>query len=285
MAKIIIATDSTADLSHALLKELDIVSIPLYVNLNEKTYRDGIDITTSELYKLIEETGSFPKTQAVSPADFIRFFEPFLKAGHEVIYIGIGSKNSATFQSALLAKTELDTDHLYLIDSGNISSGIALLVLKAQAFRKEGLSAQAIYEKTKALVPYVKSQFVIKTLDYLHRGGRASGTAKLIGSMLRMKPIIHSSDGKLSVYKKPLGKMSRALDMMLQDFFTYAEKDQLDLDYVMITHSEASKQAVYMIDQVKSKVTPKHLIESEAGCVISAHCGRGTIGILYIVKP
>jgi DegV family protein with EDD domain len=164
----------------------------------------------------------------------------------------------------------------------NLSSGIALLVLKAKDLRDKGLSALKIKEEIERLVPLVRSQFAISTLDYLHKGGRASGLAKLVGTMLSIKPIIKVVKGSLEVYKKPIGKMSRALDIMLEDF--NKEKENIDLDYVFITHTLANRQAVYMLDYLKRRFDIKHLIEGSAGCVISSHCGAGTIGILYIVK-
>ncbi len=284
MRNVLIVTDSTADLSKDLLEKYHIKSIPLYVLFKDQAYRDGIDIDTEGLYKKVDDVGELPKTQAVSPGDFISFFKGYIEKDYDIVYIGIGSKISGTFQSALIAQQEFGDDRVFLIDSKNLSSGIALIVLKAKDLRDQGFSAKEIYEKLLNIVPLVRSQFAIKTLDYLHKGGRASGTAKLIGGILGIKPIIQVRDGKLDVYKKPAGKMSRALDIMLDDFFKENDKDNLDLEYVMITHSLAHKQAQYMIDKVNERVEVKTLIESTAGCVISAHCGAGTIGILYIVK-
>ncbi|MBE0700157.1 MAG: DegV family protein [Acholeplasmataceae bacterium] len=280
--KVVILTDSTADLSKDLLKQYDVQSIPLYVRFGEDVYKDGIDITTPELYQKVDSSGELPKTAAASPGDFIDVFEKNIQKGFDIVFIGIGSKLSATMQSAHIAKMEFPEGRIFLVDSANLSSGIALLVLKAKDMRGQGMSAEGMAFALNALVPKVRSQFAIKTLDYLHKGGRASGTAKLIGGILGIKPIIQVRDGKLTVYKKPAGKMSRALDIMLDDYVS--EGDNLDLDYVMITHSSADKQAVYMMEQVKEKTRPNAIIESHAGCVISSHCGAGTIGILYLVK-
>jgi len=277
---VIIMTDSTADLSHDFLKEHDIYSIPLYVRFGDSIYKDGIDLTTSELYKKVEETNTLPQTAAPSPGDFYEFFKPLIDDGKDIVYIGIGSSISGTIQSARVASLEFPEGRIFIVDSKNLSSGIALLVLKAKDLRNQGVSAQEIHEKIVKLVPKVRSQFAIQTLDYLHKGGRASGLQALMGSMLRIKPIIRVEDGKLGVYKKAFGKMSRALDIMLEDYLALG--DNIDLDYVMVTHSLADKHAIYMMDVVKEKLNPKHLIESHAGCVISSHCGEGTIGILYI---
>ena len=281
-SKVLIMTDSTSDLSKKLLDQRKIVSVPLYVNFTDEIYRDGIDLTTEELYQKVTEKGMLPTTSAVSPGDFIKVFQKYINLGYEILFMGIGAKISGTYQSAIIAKDEVDPEKIHLIDSMNLSSGIGLLVLKACDLRDQGLSAIEIKEQIEKLVPLVRSQFAISTLDYLHKGGRASGTAKLVGTILGIKPIIKVVDGKLDVYKKPAGKMSRALDIMLNDFFL--ELDNLDLDYVFVTHSLANKQAVYMMDKIKEKVKVKHLYEGQAGCVIGTHCGAGTIGILYIVK-
>lgn len=284
MKRVLILTDSTADLSPQLREERSIYSLPLLVQFGEENYRDGIDLTTRELYDIVEEKKELPKTASIAPGQFIAFFEQYLEEGYEILYTGIGSSLSGTFQSAVIAKDTLAYKDIYLVDSKNLSSGIGLLVLKAADFRDQGLSASDIKTQLEAIVPRVRSQFAIKTLDYLHKGGRASGTAKLISSIIGIKPIIQVRDGHLDVYKKPVGKMSRALDIMLSDFFKEVKKENLDLDYVMITHSLAEKQAEYMMDKVKSVVQPKVLMENFAGCVISSHCGPGTIGILYIVR-
>jgi len=277
-----IITDSTADLSVELLKELEVASIPLKVNFGDESFRDGIDITTEELYKKVEQTGVLPKTSAVAPGEFIKEFKHWLDQGYDIVYLGIGSTLSGTFQAAMVAKTEFDDDRIHLVDSKNLSSGIALLVLKGVDYIKDGLSAKDIADKLTKLVPKVRSQFAIQVLDYLHKGGRASGTQALVGKFLRVRPIIKVVDGKLDVYKKPMGTMKKAVTIMLEEYVN--EGKNVDLDYVMITHSLADKQAEYMTDYVKEQLNPKKLIISNAGCVISSHCGAGTIGILYIVK-
>lgn len=278
---VLILTDSTSDLDSKLLDQRKIVSLPLYVRFGDEIFRDGIDIKPDALYQKVIEKGMLPTTAAVSPGDFMKAFQKYVDLHYDIIYLGIGSKLSATFQSAVIAREEVSPEHIFLVDSANLSSGIGLLVLKACDFRDQGLKASEIKEKLEALVPLVRSQFAIQTLDYLHKGGRASGTAKLMGTILGIKPIIQVREGKLDVYKKPAGKMSRALDIMISDL--KEQKENLDLDYVFITHSFANRQAVYMIEQVQD-IPFKKVIEGHAGCVISAHCGAGTIGILYIVK-
>jgi len=282
MNKILITTDSTADLSPEILETRNIKIVPLYVRFNDESYKDSIDITTPELYKKFETYGFLPKTQAASPGDFEVFFKKFLDEGYKIVHISIGSKISATYKSALLAIDLLETKDVYVIDSANLSSGIALLVLKASDLKDQGLSAEEIHQEITKLVPKVSSQFAIKTLDYLHKGGRASGLSAFVGSVLRIKPIIQVNDGKLDVYKKSVGKMSKALDVMIDDLVNL--NGEIDDNYVFITHSLAPDSFEYIKNRVEKEVKVKHILEGHAGCVISSHCGEGTIGILYIKR-
>ncbi len=280
--KIVITTDSTADLGKRELDKYNIKVVPLHVTFGDKDYKDSVDIDTNKLYELVDEYNSLPKTQAVSPGEFVNFFKPLLDEGNKIVHISIGSTISGSYQSAVIAKDMLETDDIYVIDSKNLSSGIGLLVLKASRFKEDGLSAKIIYEKVNDLVPKVSSQFVIRTMEYLHKGGRATGLQAFVGSILNIKPIIKVNDGILDVYQKSIGKMTRALDIMINDLI--ALKDKIDLEFVYITHSLADKSFDYMKEKILKEINPKHLIEGNAGCVISSHCGKGTIGVLYILK-
>lgn len=124
MNKVKILTDSTSDLSKQMLIDYNIDSIPLYVRFDDEIYKDGINLTTDELYRKVEEKKALPKTSAVSPGDFITFFEKYLEKGYDIIYIGIGSKLSATMRSAHLAIDEINLpNRIHIIDSMNLSSG------------------------------------------------------------------------------------------------------------------------------------------------------------------
>lgn len=283
MNKVIIMADSTSDLTKELVEERQIKVMPLYVNFGENSYKDGIDITTEELYQKVDELGYLPKSSAISPGDFMMSFENYLEQGYDIVLVTIGSTISGTYQASLVAKDTFDNDRIHIVDSKNLSTGGGLLVLKACDFRDQGLGAKEIAEKVEKLVPLVRSQFAIQTMDYLYKGGRCSALSMFLGSVLAVKPIIQVNNGKLDVYKKSVGKMTRALDLMVEDYLNLY--DRIDLDYVIITHSMAEKSARYIKDKIKDEnKMPKQLLETQAGCVISTHCGKGTTGILYILK-
>lgn len=286
MNKIIIVSDSTCDLSDELIKKYDIKVIPLYVTFNSESYKDRVEMNVDRMYEKVKTEGVYPKTAAATPDDFYEFFRDLLTNDSEIIYTGIGSTLSSTFQNAHIAKgefTEEDQKRIHLVDSKNLSTGIGLLVLKAASMREDGLEAKEIVEKLETIVPKVRSQFVVETLEYLHKGGRCSGMARFFGTALRMKLLIKVTNGKLDVHKKAIGPTKKALNLMLDDF--YALLPDLDKEFLFITHSNAYKNAEYIkgkIDTIKDSF--ENINETKAGCVISGHCGEGCIGILYIEK-
>ncbi len=281
MQKIKLITDSTCDLSESLLKEHRIGVIPLYVNFGEESYRDGVDLNTDQMYDIVSQKGDVPKTAAASPGDFESVFKTYIEQGYAIIYLGIGSKFSATFQNATIAKNMLESNHIHLVDSGNLSSGSGLLLLKAAAYINAGDDAKTVANKVEALVPKVRSQFIIDTLEYLHKGGRLKALSAMVGTVLRVKPIIKVIDGEMAIGKKPRGKLKKGMQVMFND--AVKDRDNMDHDFVMVTHSQSHDQAELMKDWIhESLPNVKNVYETEAGCVISSHCGKRTIGILYI---
>jgi len=282
MKKIKIITDSTCDLTKELIEKNDIEVVPLFVNFGEESYLDGVNLTVPKMYELVTEKKILPKTAAPSPGSFEKTFKKYLDEGYEIVYMGIGSKFSATLQSANVAKQNLDSEDIYLVDSLNLSSGTGLLILKAIKFRSQGLSGKEIKEKLEEIVPKVRSQFVIDTLEYLYKGGRLNALSALFGSMLRIKPIIKVRDGIMAVGKKGRGSIKKGIDLMLGEVFE--DKDNIDSDFMMITHSLADESSTYIKSRLEGEIKVDNLYVTSAGCVISSHCGKGTIGVLYILK-
>lgn len=281
MDKIKIISDSTCDLTHELVIKYDIEIIPLYVNFGEESFLDGETLTVGEMYDKIKQCGYLPKTAAVAPGTFATRFKHYLDQGYKIIYMGIGSKFSATLQSANLAKQLLKSTDIHLIDSGNLSSGTGLLVLKACQYRDQGDDVITITQKIKELIPKVRTQFVINTMDYLYKGGRCNSLVAFVGTLLKIKPIIKVINGEMAVGKKGHGKITSGLDILINE--VQGLKDQLDEDFLMVTHSMADESVDYIKARIKN-LPIKNQYTTSAGCVISSHCGQGCIGILYILK-
>lgn len=288
MNKVILFSESTIDITPELVAKYQIEVFPLIVNFEEETYYDGVNITPDELYKKVEEKKMLPKTAARTPLDYKEAYLKFLEQGNDVVHITLGSNFSSTYQNAFVARNNLKDElkeRIFLLDGKNLSSGTALLLLKAAKLRDMGKSAKEIAEEIQKLVPRVKSQFVVESLEYLHKGGRCSTTKRLLGTVLRIKPMIVVRAGPMDVGKSIIGSMKKSLNEMVKLFLNDFPK--VDPEFVFITETAADKSYRYLaekIEELPERKLIKNLYHTEAGCVIASHCGEGTIGILYLVN-
>ena len=274
-----ITSDSTCDLSPALLEEYHISLVPLYVTAGENTYRDGVDAQPTDLFDYVAQTGNLPTTAAVNIADYHDFFAP-LSAEHDaVIHINISSEFSSCHQNARLAAEEFD--NVYVVDSRNLSTGHGLLVIEAALAARRGESARSIVAMLGELTDRVESSFVIDKLDYLVKGGRCSSAAALGANLLKLKPCIEVADGKMKVGKKYRG----SFDKVLLDYVGERLSGREDITYerIFVTHTFCKPETVAAVKEEIAKHAPfAEILETTAGCTISCHCGPNTLGILFI---
>lgn len=282
MRKVIISVDSTSDLSEGTIRYYGMVVVPLYITFGDELLKDGIDITSEELYEKVAQIKQLPKSAAPSPDDYIKKFQPLLEKEFDVVHISIGSGFSASYQNACSAAKELPENRVFIIDGENLSTGSGLLALKAAKYRGEGLTAIEIFEAVNQLRGKVRSQFVIDTLEYLHKGGRCSGMSKILGTLLKIKPNIKVVNNTMQVARKARGT-KQGLKMMISDVesdFVY-----MDLDYIIIGHSRAEKEAMRIYEALLERgIKRETILIVEPGCVVSAHCGPGTVGVMYLLK-
>lgn len=282
MNKVVILVDSTCDLPKDMIEKNNIVIVPLTVNFSDATYHDGVNITTPELYKLVKEKNELPKTAAITLGELNQLYEKYINEGYDIIYTGISSGMSKSYEHAVMMSKEFPEGRIEVVDSMNLSTGIGLLVLKACKWRDEGKNVHEIAELMREEAPYVRSQFIVDTMEYLHKGGRCSGVAKLFGTILKIKPLIVVRDGKMGVGGKPRGKAEFCMEKLIE--MLEADKENIDLSQVFVTHSEADEYCEYLMKRIKEVLPEANLASSRAGCIISTHCGQGTIGVLYTLK-
>lgn len=274
-------TDSTCDLSREMLAEHDISVVPLYIIFNGLSYKDSIDMDTSELYSKVEELGVLPKTAAPTPADFYEAFKPFIDEGKDILYIGLSSQLSSTIQNALLAAQEFPEGRVNVIDSLNLSTGVGILVMKAADMIREGLAAGEIAESMRKMVPRVTTYFTIDTFEYLYKGGRCSAIQGLVGSMLQIKPITKLVDGKITVYDKQRGR-KKVISSLLQQ--VQRDVERIDTSRLFVVNSFAEEDAVHIKQEIHNRFNVGNVEVTNAGCVISSHCGKKALGISYIIE-
>jgi len=280
MVKII--ADSTCDLSRELIEKYEIDILPLYIILGDEEYQDGRGITPDEIYKWSDANNSTPKTAACSLQQATELFEKYVSQGHEVVCFSISNEMSTTGNVMRMAAEELNAaDRISVINSANLSTGIGLMVIKAAEMAKEGRSKDEIVACIEAIRPLVRSSFVVDTLTYLHRGGRCSGAAALLGSTLKLHPRIAVENGKMALGKKYRGKMSHVILSYAKDM--EPQLRAAEPSRVFITHSGCAQAD---LDAVKAYLEGLgrfgEILITRAGGVISSHCGPGTLGVLFI---
>ena len=279
-----IFTDSTSDLSKELLEKYNIGVIPLYIHLGDEEYKDGEEIGIQDAFKWSDENKTTPKTAACSVDDVVKAVEPYKEAGDDVIIFTISGEMSSTLQVMRMAAEEMEyEDHVFVIDSRNLSTGIGLLIMEAAVMAEDGKSAEEIVAKVNEYIPKSRASFVIDTLVYLARGGRCSAVAALVGGMLNIKPKIVVKDGAMGVDKKYRGPYKKVILQYAKDLepqMLNAKKDR-----VFVTHTPCDDGIVEsVVDYVKSLNYFDEVLVTEAGTTIGSHCGPNTLGVLFIEK-
>lgn len=280
MIKII--TDSTSDLSEEILQKYDIQVVPLYVNLNDKGYKDKEEITLEEVYKWSDENKATPKTAAASIGEVMDVLRPYKYRGDDVIIFSVSESMSSMNQNMRLAAMEIDYDeHVFVIDSQNLSTGIGLLIMEACEMVEKGMEAADIAEAINGMRDKVRASFVIDTLTYLARGGRCSSVAALIGGVLNIKPKIVVKNGKMDVAKKYRGPYKKVIKQYVKEM--EADLKKAKKERVFITHTPCPGNVVEDIREYLEGLGHfDEIIETEAGCTIGSHCGPSTLGVLFI---
>ena len=276
--RICISAESTVDLSKELLNQYDIKVIPFTVLLGEDAYLDG-DITPQNIFDYVAEKKVLPRTSAINDYQYREYFQGLLDQGYDaVIHFSLSSGISASFSQAKHASTKVD--NVYVIDSASLSTGIALEAIYARKLAEKGLEPKEIVEKVTARIPYVQASFVIQTLEYLHKGGRCSGLLRFGATILRIKPQIIVSEGKMAPAKKYIGRKSQVIAAYCKD--TLEQFANPDLSEAFVTHTQATPEMVAVAIEALKNRGFKTIYETTAGATITSHCGPQTLGILFI---
>lgn len=278
--KIIVTTDSTSDLPKELVEKYNIGVMPLNVNLGDDTFEDGIDIGPEKIFNYVDKTGNLPKTGARSALAYQEFFEKQMKDlnADALIHISLSSELSSSHENALMASQELQ--NVKVLDSMSLSTGCALLVLSAIDKINEGKDLRTIYLELQEERNRVQASFVINNLKYLYKGGRCSALAMFGANVLRIKPKIKLASGKMIVDKKYMGKYEQVLINYIKDLLK--DYQNVDKKRVFITFTTKNDEINAQIEQILKDYGFEEIIQNYAGSTIASHCGRDTLGVLFI---
>ncbi|MBW6473784.1 MAG: DegV family protein [Anaerolineaceae bacterium] len=278
MGNVKIVTDSTCDLPISLVEEFDILVIPCYVNMNGKSYLDGIELSRESFFKSLPSANPLPTTSAPGMDAFIIAYKKLADAGADgIISIHISETLSNINNVAKIAADAFDAVPVRVIDSGQLSMGLGVLALVGAKLAKKGASLDEVEAEILKKKPLTNSFAKLETLEYLRRGGRFSFTMQGIGNLLEIKPITKMSNGISGV------EMKRTRKKAHQRFLEIA-RELGPAEIVGIIHADAYQNALQIRDELKYIWPDVDPIISYVTPAIGAHVGPGTICIVSIQK-
>lgn len=280
MAKIAIVTDSTAYLREEVKKKHDIYTIPLQVIIEEKAYREEIDLLTTEFYQKMQSLEALPTTSQPSLGAFIELFERLTKDYDEIITIHLSSGISGTYQTALTASQSVADVNVFVVDSEISCAPQGYYSVEAAKMAAAGESVDAIIARIEQLKKATRAYFVVDDLRHLERGGRLSGAQALVGSLLQIKPILHFEDKKIVPFEK-VRTAKRALQRVLSLF----EEDAKTKENIRATviHANRPEKAEEIKNELQEKYPHVNIDVGYFGPVIATHLGEGSLGLSWCV--
>ncbi len=280
MGKIRIMADNACDLDLNVLQELGVEIFHMPVEIGNVCFRDRLDLNPELFYRLLNESNAFPRTSQINPLEFTARFQEIMHEGDdEIIYIAFSSGLSGTFQSACLAREEVNPERITVVDSLSASVGYGLTVVRAAEAAQAGKSKQLILDEIRDNIQRIQHIFMVGDYEMLKRGGRISATAAAIGNLLNIRLILHFVEGKIVPLEKVHG-LNKAHKHMLNimEERGYELKDQL----IGINYSVDKQGALELKDSIEQRFGCQRFIISEIGAAIGSHVGAGTHSVFFL---
>ena len=280
----LITTDSTCDLPASYYQEHNVPVIALNFTMDGVVYADGDPAMPTELFYQKIRGGSMPNTSQVTPEQATRFFEPLLEQGYDILHLCFSSGLSGTFGSVNIAADDLLERYpqrkIRVVDSLCASLGEGLLLHHAVLHRDQGETMEQVADWLEANKLHLCHFFTVDDLNHLHRGGRVSKTAAVLGTMLGIKPVLHvDNEGHLIPISKIRGRR-QSLDELVANMDRCLLKDQNPIFFV--SHGDALADAQYVADKVKERFGIEQCLINTIGPVIGAHSGPGTVALFFL---
>ena len=276
--KVAIVTDSISSMTQVMGRQYGVHVVPIHILFGTEAYRDGINLHAEQFYHLLNGSKRLPTTSQPTAADFLECYRGLVGKAEAIVSIHASQKVSATVDSARIAAQEFRDIPIHVIDTETLSMGQGLIVIAAAQAVAAGKSAQEIVHLTEALVRKTYVLFTVETLEYLRRGGRIGGATALLGSALKIQPVLHIQDGRVEPLEKPRTRtraLARLLDLMSERVGTSERV------HSAVLHCNVPDDAKRLAAQIAARFKCVELLTTEAGPTIGAHGGPGTIGVTF----
>ena len=267
-----IVTDSTSDIPESVARELGITVVPCYVRFGMELYREGVDLSTDELYRMLEESEIHPSTTQPPPEDFAEAYRKLGQEAEGIVSIHISSKLSGVCNSALQAsKTDGIGCRVEVVDSLFNSVGLGLITIAAARIARTGAGIQAVLDETARAISQVKMLGIFDTLKYMIRGGRVSRLKGMAVSILRVKPMLTFNDGEVA----PAG-LARTYNKGVDKLVTFIERNA-PVSALAIAHSNIESRALALRERLEAFLPQADIMISDLGPTLGVHGGPGVL--------
>ncbi|QHE51427.1 DegV family protein [Pontibacillus sp. HMF3514] len=279
-----IIADSASDLPDSYIEQYGIKRVSLTVHLDDQDYLDAVDIQSKDVYDAMRN-GKAPKTSQVSPHTFKDLFEEYAKKGQPCLYLALSSELSGTYQTAKMMQQEVLEEYpdfqLEVIDTHCASLGYGLVVRRVAQLAQESADMETLLKKAESHMNHMEHIFTVDDLEYLKRGGRVSAAAAFVGTMLKIKPLLHVENGQLIPLEKIRGQkkvLKRMLELMNE------RGEDLGNQPIAISHGDDAERAEQLAEMIREEHGTKEIIIHQIGSAIGAHAGPGTIALFFLNK-
>ena len=279
MKKVAIITDSTAYLPANYVEEFGVTVVPLTLQWDGASYRDGVDILPDEFYTRLSDSKTLPTTSQATVNDFTQVYKRIMDEGFDILTLPISSGISGTYDSAIQAKAQLGNVPIEIIDTRLVSMALSFQVLAAARAAKDGASLEECKQIALKAYDHIGVYFVVDTLKYLHAGGRIGGGKRFMGTALNIKPILEIRDGKIEAVKSVIS-INKALEAMVE--MVEKDVDQREPVRVSVFHALAAEKAQELLKTTAARLHADEAILSYVSPVIGCHVGPGTLSIAYM---
>jgi DegV family protein with EDD domain len=281
MRKVAIVSDSVCSLPPEMLRKYDIHIVPLEIIYEDKSYRDGIDITPNEVYKIMRRKENLPTTSTASPGDFLNVYRDLSRQAKSILCITVTSLQSKVFEAASaakdMAKEEMPNTRIEVFDSRSVAAAMGFIVREAACVAGEGRGIDEAMEAAGKMMDRVNFLAMLDTLYYLARLGRVARAAAWAGSILDMKPVLehNPSIGETMPVARPRTK-KKAIKLMLE---IMAERTGKSSVHVMVQHADELEEARRLAGEIESQFNCAEMMITEFAPVMGVHTGPGLLAI------
>jgi DegV family protein with EDD domain len=273
-----IVTDSSIDLPEGWREAFEINVIPVSIRFGERDYLQDVDLGYDEFFRLVRETGQFPKTSLPSIGQFVEFYENIAHPNDVVLSIHLSSKLSGTYDTAVSAANALEGQHKVIpFDTRSGSAAMAFMCREARLMDRAGADLQDILARLEEIRENQQILLTLDTLEFAHRSGRINALTAALASVLRMKAIIVLKDGMLEMAER-VRTRHRALDRLVQMARQRAGSRALN---VAVVHSCDLDTGRALLDRVRHELNCQEVLLTELSISVAAHLGPGTVGVVF----